>query len=204
MRNRAWLLPCVAVIVAVCASTAGATMTITETYTVDPGWEAGGYWEFTVTNHTGADVYMVAVGNSLADFVVVRYPDLVGVWDPNRIDAYDWNVNEFTFRPIAWTAPDLSTFPTSVYFPGATQILMYYVLGSNAPLADGATISGFIFNYPYGLASSGGPLAPFAVGAPFLAFNRDGELVAQGVTNGAPLATDHRTWGAIKALYRQR
>lgn len=178
-----------------------AQVTISEVFHVDPGWDVGGYWEFTVTNNTGGDIYFVAIGDTLANYVEVRYPDLTGIWHPTRIDVYDWDVNEYTFQPTAWTPPVLSDYPSAVYFPSAQQVLLYYVLGSNAPLANGASRDGLLFNNPLPAVTKW-PRPTLEAGMSFLAFNGTGQVVAQGTVGGPPLATRQSTWGAVKALYR--
>jgi hypothetical protein len=183
------------------ANAAQAELVVTELFNVDPGWEAGGYWELTVTNSTLGDVYMIAVGNTGADLIVVRYPDLVGVWNPERVSIDEWDTNEWPRRPTDWPTPDTSLYPSAVEFPGHTQVLVYYVLGSFPPLGVGATMSGLYFNYPIESAASA-RTAPASGGSPFLAFNGAGEVVARGVTVGDVLPVQDTTWGAIKALYR--
>ena len=179
-----------------------ADVVVTEDFHVDPGWEAGGYWELTVNNLTLGDVYMIAVGNVGADLVVVRYPDLTGVWYPERVSKDEWEANDWPMNAIDWTRPDTSLLPFATEFPGATQALVYYVLGSNPPLGVGATLTGLYFNYPIPqmLAALRAPAT--AAGSYFLAFNGAGEVVARGQTVGAPLAVENSTWGAVKALYR--
>ena len=199
MRNAISILMLLGLMTA--ATDAVAQLTVSEVFHVDPGWEAGGYWELTVTNNTGDNVFFVAVGNTGADLVVVRYPDLIGWWNPNRIADFDWDLNEFTFHGVAWTPPVLSDYPMATYFPGSAQVLIYYVMGAQPPLATGAARDGLYFNYPIEAAMTAST-RPAASGSPFLAFNGEGELVAEGVTVGAPLATQATTWGSIKALYR--
>jgi hypothetical protein len=176
-------------------------LTVTEAFHVDPGWEAGGYWEFTATNGTPGDVYMIAVGNTGADLVAVRYPDLVGVWEPARISQDEWETNDWGGFPTDWTKPDTSLIPFAVEFPGATQVLAYYVLGSNPPLGVGGVLTGLYFNYPIPARSASSPYAMVA-GSNFVAFNAAGEIVARGLTVDLPLAVENTTWGAVKALYR--
>jgi hypothetical protein len=181
------------------ASVSQADLVVTELWNVDSGWEAGGYWELTVTNLTGADVYMIAVGNTGADLIVVRYPDLVGVWNPERVSASEWDSNEWPRRPTDWTTPDTSLYPSAVEFPGHTQVLVYYVLGAFPPLGIGATMSGLYFNYPIEIAAASRSVSG---GSPFIAFNGAGEVVARGETVGSTVPAAATTWGAIKALYR--
>lgn len=186
----------------VCSGAASmAEVVITEEFNVDPGWEAGGYWEFTVQNLSGADVYMVAVGNTGADLIVVRYPDLVGVWSPVRTSTGEWDAGEIIFHGAEWDAPDTTTLPSATYFPGADQALVYYLTGPNSPLANGATMTGFYFNYPIS-ESAAARSASSLGGSPFVAFGGDGGIVAQGETVSPPVPTSQSTWGRVKALYR--
>jgi hypothetical protein len=182
-------------------SSAQADLLVTELFTVDPGWKAGGYWEFTVTNMTAGDVYMIAVGNVGADLIAVRYPDVAGVWQPLTLDQDTWDTNEWGRYPTDWTTPDTSLYPFAVEFPGATQALVYYVLGSNPPLGVGNVLSGLYFNYPFSGADDGRAVASSG-GSNVIAFNSAGEVIARGITTGAPLSTTSTTWGAVKALYR--
>jgi hypothetical protein len=178
-----------------------ADVVVTEMFHVDPGWEAGGYWELTVSNLTGSGLYMIAVGNTGADLTVVRYPDLVGVWQPMRVSQDEWDTNDWPRQLAEFTTPDTSLLPFATEFPGHTQALVYYVIGANPPLADGAVLTGLYFNYPIERA-----LAPRAgassAGSPFLVFGGSGEVVARGQTVGAPLPARTSTWGGVKALYR--
>lgn len=178
-----------------------ADVVVTEIFHVDPGWEAGGYWEFTVSNLTGAGLYMVAVGNTGADLIVVRYPDLIGVWEPTRVSADEWDTNEWGRRPTDWTTPDTSLLPFATEFPGHSQALVYYVLGSNPPLADGGVLTGLYFNYPIESVTAGRTHSASAA-SPYLVFGATGEVVARGTTVGTPLRVESTTWGGIKALYR--
>jgi hypothetical protein len=180
-----------------------ADVVMTEMFHVDPTWEAGGYWELTVSNLTGVELYMVAVGNTGADLVVVRYPDLVGVWHPDRISQDEWDANDWPKRPTDFPMPDTSLLPFATEFPGHTQVLIYYVLASNPPLVDGAVLTGLYFNYPIeSRASSAGHGVSSPAGSPFLVFGGSGEVVARGQTVGAPLSVRYSTWGGIKSLYR--
>jgi hypothetical protein len=178
-----------------------AQLVVTEAFHVDPGWEAGGYWELTVNNISASDVYMIAVGNVGADLVVVRYPDLVGVWYPTRVSQDEWDTNEWGRGAGESTTPDTSLYPFATEFPGATQALVYFVLGPNPPLGAGGLLTGLYFNYPLPALRVAGAPAP-AAGSNFMIFGDDGEVVARGQTVGAPLGVRSSTWGAIKALYR--
>ena len=177
-----------------------ADLVVSELMHVDPTWDLGRYWEFTVSNLTGSGVYMIAVGNNGADYISVRYPDLDGVWEPARISQDEWDTNEWGRRPTDWTVPDTSLYPFATEFPGYAQVLVYYVLGSNPPLGDGGVLTGLYFNYPEGSAAVRS--APTTGGAPFLVFGNAGEVVARGQTVGQPLPTRSTTWGGVKALYR--
>lgn len=179
-----------------------ADVVVTEMFHVDPGWEAGGYWELTVTNLSGAGLYMVAVGNTDADLVVVRFPDLVGVWNPDRISQDEWDANDWPKRPTDYPLPNTSLYPFATEFPEDTQALIYYALGSNPPIADGAVQTGFYFNYPIESWSFAGRAASSSAGSPFIVFGGSGEVVARGSTVGTPLPARDSTWGGIKALYR--
>lgn len=201
MRIHAIVLTAALLLLVVLGAPASADLLVTELFHVDPGWEAGGYWELTVTNMTAGDVYMIAVGNTGADLIVVRYPDLVGVWGPTRVSQDEWDTNEWGRGLTDWTTPDTSTIPFATEFPGATQALVYYVLGSNPPLGVGNVLTGLYFNYPIPGRSSSAPIIA-AAGSSFLAFNGAGEIVARGQTTGTPLSTTSTTWGAIKAMYR--
>lgn len=200
MRNRVLLWMVLGILAPL--STANAQVSVSLAYHVDPSWDPGGYWEATVTNNTGGDVYFIAIGNTGVNQTVVRYPDLTGWWEPNYLDKYDWDTNEFNFLPTAWTPPALSDFPTDTYFPGQQQVLLYYVLGAQPALGNGSVQNGLYFNYAPVRAMAMVALPPSSTELPFIAFNGAGELVAQGVTTGPPLASREGTWGAIKALYR--
>ncbi len=199
MRTNAIVL-CIVLAAGILPASARADLIITELWNVDPGWEAGGYWEFTVTNATGAGVYMIAVGNNGATLTVVRYPDLVDVWEPTRVGPDEWDVNDWGRRPTDWPFPDTSLYPFATEFPGYEQVIVYYVLGSNPPLADGAVLDGLYFNYPQERATASRVMA--ASGSPYLVFGGNGEVVARGQTAGTPLPVQPSTWGAVKALYR--
>ncbi|HXV14465.1 MAG TPA: hypothetical protein VEC56_09695 [Candidatus Krumholzibacteria bacterium] len=179
-----------------------ADVVVTEMFHVDPGWEAGGYWELTVSNLTGSGIYMIAVGNTGADLTVVRYPDLVGIWQPMRVSQDEWDTNDWPRQLAEFTTPDTSLLPFATEFPGHTQALVYYVIGSNPPLADGAVLTGLYFNYPIGMRSASGRAVNSSAGSPFLVFGSSGEVVARGQTVGTPLPARASTWGGIKALYR--
>ena len=181
------------------ANASRADVVVTELFHVDPSWEAGGYWELTVNNLTGEGLYMVAVGNTGADLVVVRYPDLVGVWAPTRIAPDEWGANDWGGFPTDWTKPDTSLLPFATEFPGSAQALVYYVLGSNPPLANGAVQTGLYFNYPIEAFAR---MGTSSAGSPFLVFGGTGEVVARGNTAGTPLPVRTGTWGSVKALYR--
>jgi hypothetical protein len=183
------------------ASSARADVVVTEMFHVDAGWEAGGYWELTVSNLTGEGIYMVAVGNTGADLTVVRYPDLVGVWEPMRVSQGEWDANDWPHQLAEFTTPDTSLLPFATEFPGNTQALVYYVIGANPPLANGAILTGLYFNYPVGDTSSSRASAS-AAGNPYTVFGSSGEVIARGLTTGTPLSTTPTTWGAVKALYR--
>jgi hypothetical protein len=142
---------------------------------------------------------MGAVGNVGADLVVVRYPDLVGVWTPTRVAPDEWDTNDWGRGAGESTTPDTSLFPFATEFPGATQALVYFLLAPNPPLGAGGTLTGLYFNYPISAAPGA---AAAAVGSHFTAFGASGQVVARGVTVGPPLAVETTTWGRIKALYR--
>lgn len=196
----AMLFAICAIATAFTAAPAMADVTVTETFHVDAGWEAGGYWELAVHNTSGADVYMVTVGNNGADLIVVRSPDLVGVWAPVRISTGEWDAGDINFHGAEWEAPDPTTLPSATYFPGSSQILVYYLTGPNPPLANGATLTGLYFNYPISAAATS--TSSLLAGSPFVVFGADGGVVAQGETVSPPVATEQTTWGKVKALYR--
>lgn len=183
------------------ASSARADVVVTEMYHVDPWWEAGGYWEFTVSNLTGEPIYLIVVGNTGADLTGVRSPDMTHVWNHNIVSPNEWDVNDWGYQLAEFTVPDTSLLPFATEFPGHAQLLVYYVMGANPPLADGAVLTGLRFNYPFEFASAPSASTSSA-GSTFLVFGGSGEVVARGQTVGAPLSVRTTTWGGIKALYR--
>ncbi len=181
-------------------ATAHADLAISETWVVDPGYEAGGYFEFSVTNNTGDDVYMIAVGNNNA-VVIFERPDLVTTWKGDNCYPSQWGLDCPNPYPIDWTSPDFSAPPYATLFGTSSQALIYYVMGSNPPIATGTTFDGFRW-MPAAPNRAAASRSVTTEASPFVAYNGAGAIVAQGTTNGTALAIESRTWGGVKALYR--
>lgn len=183
-------------ILAACVMTVAATTAradVTEGYVADPNIEGGGYYELTVHNNSGAEMYMVCVGNNGAD-VIFTDPSLVGQWRGRRDNVADWDLGIAVYD-AGFTFPNTGSYPSATYFAGYAQVLTYYVLAANppsipggSPIARGGTQSGFRFKST-------------AAGSPYVIFGLDGTVVEQGQTED-PLADEETTWGSIKALYR--
>jgi hypothetical protein len=182
------------------ATTAHAVVLVSEIWYTDAGYEAGGYYEYSVTNNSGGDLYLVMVGND--DFgVIFTRPDLVGLWQSRYCNEAEWGPDCSNFGATDWTPPILGLFSFSDLFPGKSFAIFYYAQGSTPPIADGETMTGFRWipsSAGGGAASSTHSLA----GSPFAVFNGAGDLVEQGTTTGSPVATESSTWGGVKALFR--
>jgi len=160
---------------------------VCEVWVVDPGIEGGGYWELSVTNTTGSDMFVLSVGNTGAD-VVFTDPALVGLWRPSRNTPAQWDAGlSFPFANPGWIKPDTSTLPFATHFAGYSQVLTYYVQTAGSELADGGTIVGFRFKGPGG--------------SPYLLFDGAGNISAEGETNSGTTPARSGTWGQIKSLF---
>jgi hypothetical protein len=167
---------------------------VVELFVPDENYEGGGYYELTVTNTTATDQYMLSVGNNGAD-VVFTAPELVGQWRARRDQASNWDAG-LTVSDAGFTFPPTHTLQASIYFPGAPQILTYYVRAASppsipggSPISPGSTLSGLRF------LSSG-------AGSPYVLFDVDGSILEQGETTHEPTQVVESSWGAIKALSR--
>ncbi|HEX5131411.1 MAG TPA: hypothetical protein VFX92_02870 [Candidatus Krumholzibacteria bacterium] len=198
IRTLAGILALSVLAVGLLAGTGVAQVNVSEVYTVDPFYESGGYYEFTVDNNSGDDLYFVAVGNTGGQVVFTR-PDLVGVWGPDYCYPDSWGPDCPSFYGVSWTPPDLSGSVFSDLFGASEQVLTYVAIGGT-PIANGTSFSGFRWMPPAPNATAAP--ATTAAGSPFAVYNGNGELVAQGTTSGSALATESRTWGGVKALYR--
>jgi len=172
---------------ALLAPSAHAAGEVAEVFVPDPGFEGGGFWELTVDNMSGVEIFWFAVANDDAD-VVFTHPSLVGIWRASRGTKQQWQNNILPFQTAGFPIPDTSLIDWNTYFDTSNQVVYYYMLVGGAPILPAQVLSGFRF-------LSG------AAGSPYVLVDDTGTVVSSGETNEDPLPTEDTTWGGVKALF---